>query len=82
MDIGDRVVYLLNDKIDLNRDVGTIVGWDEYYQDCPRVLFEDGNVYPVDRTDLKLLVEKQASQHPMHLHFGCEENPCPWPGHS
>lgn len=82
MDIGDRVVYVLNDEIDLSRDAGTIVGWDDCAQECPRVLFEDGDILTVDRVDLKLLIEKQPPQKPMHLHFGCNTNPCPWPGHS
>lgn len=82
MDVGDRVVYVLNDTIDLNRDAGTIVGWDECEQECPRVLFDDGDTYTVDRSELKVLHEKRSIQQPMHLHFGCAETPCPWPGHS
>jgi hypothetical protein len=82
MDVGDRVVYVLNDQIDLNRDVGTIVGWATDEPDSPRVLFDDGDVGIVGRADLMLLVEKRPVQKPMHLHFGCSENPCPWPGHS
>ena len=70
MDVGDRVVYVLNDQIDLNRDAGTIVGWDECDQNCPRVLFEDGDVYTVDRSELKVLVEERPNQQTMHLHFG------------
>lgn len=75
-------MYVLNDEIDLNRDIGTVVGWDTCEQECPRVSFDDGEVHTVDRTEVKLLVEKQSKQTPMHLHFGCSQNPCPWPGHS
>lgn len=82
MDVGDRVVYVLNDEIDLNRDAGTIVGWDECDQECPRVLFDDDNCFTVDRTDLKVLVEKKPKQAMLHGHFGCLQTPCPWPGHS
>jgi hypothetical protein len=82
MDIGDRVVYVLNDEIDLNRDVGTIASWEDLEQHWPQVLFADGETLTVDRCDLKPLVEKTPPQKPMHLHFGCSEDPCRWPGHS
>lgn len=82
MDIGDRVVYVLNDEIDLARDAGTITSWEDCDQECPRVTFDDGEVLTVDRTDLRRLVEKRPTQKPLHLHFGCSQDPCPWPGHS
>lgn len=82
MDIGDRVVYVLNDEIDLGRDVGTIVGWEDEHPKLPRVHFDDGDTYTVDLSDLKLLRGTRLIQKPMHLHFGCYENPCSWPGHS
>lgn len=83
MDIGDRVVYVLNDEIDLTRDAGTLIAWDEGFdQQYARVQFDDGEDWTVPRLDLKPLVEKRSEPEPMHLHFGCSENPCPWPGHS
>lgn len=83
MDIGDRVVYVLNDEIDLARDAGEIIAWDEgFEQQYARVAFDNGEDWTVPRGALKLLIEKQAPQKSSHLYFGCTETPCSWPGHS
>lgn len=78
MDVGDRVVYIQNHEIDLNRDLGTIVGQDVgRYRDF-RVLFDDGKVWTVEYTDIKPLVDKRPPQKEMlHGHFGCLTYPCP-----
>jgi hypothetical protein len=73
MNVGDRVVYVLNDQINLNRDCGTVVGLGESASDCCWVLFDDGAAYEVDQIDLRPLVDLR----PVHGHFGCLEDPCP-----
>lgn len=81
MDVGDRVVYVLNDEIDLDRDAGTVVAFEEVLHH-PVVEFDDGYKTAVNPDELKKLVEKRPKQTAMHLHFGCSEDPCLWPGHS
>lgn len=80
MQPGDRVIYLANQDVRLDRDLGTVTGLD--YQGNPVVEFDDGWVTAVDLFEIKLFVDRQPKEKPFHLHFGCSEDPCPWPGHS
>lgn len=74
-------MYVVNDQIDLYRDVGTVTGF-EGILNHPVVAFDDGFCTPVNPDELKPFVGKTSPQKPMHLYFGCSENPCRWPGHS
>jgi hypothetical protein len=64
MDVGDRVVYTANNEIDLNRDLGSILGFSssEWARPMVEVYFDDGEAWTVDREDLKPLVDKHPQQ--------------------
>jgi hypothetical protein len=64
MDVGDRVVYTANHEIDLNRDTGSILSFKSSActPEMVDVHFDDGEVWTVDRDDLKPLVDKHPRQ--------------------
>lgn len=73
MKIGDQVLYLLNDEIDLDRDLGSVEDIDGEWL---TVRFNDGFRGPIPRLDVKRLVTRHEKRM-NHGYFGCLETPCP-----
>lgn len=73
-------MYTANSEIDLTRDAGRILYWDNgpypNVNSYAAVLFDDGETWTVSRDELKPLVDKKPPQN-THLHFGCIDNSCP-----
>lgn len=76
MDIGDQVLYIFNDEIDLDRDQGKIIAWSETTPDFFQVWFADGFVGPIHKDDLRRIKTSQEKRME-HGFFGCLQNPCP-----
>ena len=74
MKIGDQVLYVLNDPVDLDRDLGEVIDIDE--DGDPVVRFSDGFVIAMDPIDLRRVKTRQEDRM-NHGYFGCLENPCP-----
>ena len=77
MDIGDQVLYIFNDEIDLDRDLGEIISVPE---DAPpgffMVRFADKFTGLIHDSDLRRVKTRQEKR--MHRgYFGCLDNPCP-----
>jgi hypothetical protein len=74
MKIGDQVLYLQNEPIDLDRDLGVIEDFTE--DGDPVVLYADGFRGVQDLEDLRRV--KGSQSRPMHHgYFGCLQDPCP-----
>jgi hypothetical protein len=74
MDIGDRVLYIANGEIDLQRDLGTILDFNEGPWG-PTVAFDDGFIGAINKTELRRVVTRQESM-AHHGYFGCLTDPC------
>lgn len=76
MDIGDQVLYIFNEEIDLDRDLGKITDWWEETPNFFTVRFNDGFEGLIHKDDLRrVVVPQEKRMH--HGYFGCLEDPCP-----
>lgn len=74
MKIGDQVLYLQNELIDLDRDLGEVVDITE--DGDPVVRYADGFQGVQDAVDLRRVKTSQEKRM-HHGYFGCLEHPCP-----
>lgn len=76
MDIGDQVLYIFNDEIDLDRDLGKITDWSEESSDFFTVRFNDGYEGLIHKDDIRRVTTPQEKRM-QHGYFGCLQTPCP-----